>query len=64
MRPKYVASRTPGEPLEWQKSTLLKGDVADAVAALKREGRDDPHVFGGAELVLTLLSKARSTSSG
>jgi hypothetical protein len=32
---KYVASRTLSEPLPWQNSTLLKGDAADAVAALK-----------------------------
>jgi hypothetical protein len=36
--PKYVASRTLIEPLEWQSSTLLQGDVAEAVAAPKQEG--------------------------
>jgi dihydrofolate reductase len=35
-KPKYVASRTLGEPLGWQNATLLRGDVADAVAALKQ----------------------------
>ena len=34
---KYVASRTLAEPLPWQNSTLLPGDAADAVAALKQE---------------------------
>src|SRR5439155_24270526 len=32
--PKFVASTTLEEPLEWS-STLLKGDVVDAVAKLK-----------------------------
>jgi hypothetical protein len=32
--PKYVASRTLSE-LEWQNSTVLQGDVAEAVAALE-----------------------------
>jgi dihydrofolate reductase len=30
--PKYVASRTLREPLPWPNSTLLGGDVAEAVA--------------------------------
>jgi dihydrofolate reductase len=34
---KYVASTTLKEPLPWQNSTLLKGDVADAVVLLKQE---------------------------
>lgn len=53
--PKYVASTTLTEPLEWQNSTLLKGDVADAVAALKRESGKDIHVIGSADLVQTLM---------
>jgi dihydrofolate reductase len=53
--PKYVASATLTEPLEWQNSTLLKGDVADAVAALKRESGKDIHVIGSGELVQTLM---------
>jgi dihydrofolate reductase len=52
--PKYVASTTLTEPLEWQNSTLLKGEVADAVAALKRESGKDIHMFGSGKLVQTL----------
>jgi len=38
---KYVASRTLSEPLPWQNSTLLRGDVIDAITALKRrDGKD------------------------
>src|SRR6266516_1433578 len=33
-RPKYVASTALTDPLEWQNSTVLKGDVAGAVAEL------------------------------
>jgi dihydrofolate reductase len=53
--PKYVASTTLTEPLEWQNSTLLKGDTADAVSALKREAGKDIHVIGSGELVQTLM---------
>ena len=53
--PKYVASRTLTEPLEWQNSTVLQGDVAKAVAALKEEDGEDLHVIGSAEFVQTLI---------
>ena len=53
-KPKYVASTTLGEPLGWQNATLLQGDVADAVAALKQEEGDDLHVIGSPRLVQTL----------
>lgn len=54
-KPKYVASRTLAEPLEWQNSILLQGDVAEAVAALKREEGGDLHAIGSTELVKTLI---------
>jgi dihydrofolate reductase len=54
-RPKYVASRTLSEPLGWRNSSLLKGDVAEAVAALKREDGQDLHVIGSTQLVQTLF---------
>jgi dihydrofolate reductase len=54
-RPKYVASRTLTEPLEWQNSTVLQGDVAKAVAALKQEDGGDLLVIGSTELVQTLI---------
>jgi dihydrofolate reductase len=49
-----VASTTLTEPLEWQSSTLLRGDVAAAVAALKQEDGDDLHVIGSTKLVQAL----------
>jgi dihydrofolate reductase len=54
-RPKHVASTTLTEPLEWQNSSLLQGDVAEAVAALKREEGDDLHLIGSAKLAQTLF---------
>jgi dihydrofolate reductase len=54
-KPKHVASTTLAEPLEWQNSTLLQGDVADAVAALKQEEGGDVHVIGSTNLVQTLI---------
>jgi dihydrofolate reductase len=53
--PKYVASTTLKDPLEWENSTVLQGDVADAVAALKREEGKDLHVIGSTQLVKTLI---------
>lgn len=52
---KYVASRTLAEPLPWQNSTLLKGDVATAIAALKAELDRDLVVLGSGELVRFLM---------
>jgi hypothetical protein len=39
--PKLIASTTLHEPLEWN-ATLIQGDIADAIAKLKREGRGLP----------------------
>ena len=33
--PKYVASRTLSDPLTWQGSTLLTGDLAESITAVK-----------------------------
>ena len=54
-KPKHVASRTLSEPLGWENSTLLEGEVAEAVAALKQEDGGDLHVIGSTELVQALL---------
>jgi dihydrofolate reductase len=53
-KPKYVASKTQTE-LEWQNSTVLQGDLADAVAALKQEDGGDLHVIGSTDLVQSLI---------
>jgi dihydrofolate reductase len=54
-KPKYVASTTLAGPLEWESSTLLEGDVAAAVAALKQEDGGSIHVIGSTQLVQTLI---------
>ena len=54
-KPKFVASTTLTEPLGWQNSTLVDGDVAAAVRALKHDDGGDLHVIGSTELVRTLI---------
>jgi dihydrofolate reductase len=51
---KHVASRSI-DKLEWRNSTLLEGDVAEAVARLKSEDGGPLLVIGSAELIQTLL---------
>jgi dihydrofolate reductase len=53
---KYVVSRTLAEPLPWENSSLIQGDAADAVAALKRDVEGDLVVLGSGELVRSLAS--------
>jgi dihydrofolate reductase len=54
-RPKYVASTTLTEPLTWQNSTLLKGDVSAAVAALKQKDGGNLLVIGSPKLLQSLI---------
>ncbi|HEX5440046.1 MAG TPA: dihydrofolate reductase family protein [Ktedonobacterales bacterium] len=54
---KYVASTTLTEPLPWQNSTLLKGDVAEAVASLKQQPGKDIVILGSGELIQTLMRR-------
>ena len=53
--PKYVASTTLQEPLEWNNSTLIKGNVAEKVSRLKQQPGKDILVFGSGDLVITLM---------
>jgi dihydrofolate reductase len=53
--PKYVASTTLEEPLEWNNSTLIQGDVAEEVLELKQQPGKDILVFGSGALVNTLM---------
>jgi dihydrofolate reductase len=53
--PKYVASTTLTEPLEWQNSTVLRGDIGEAVRALKAGDGKDLHVIGSPGLVQALI---------
>lgn len=52
--PKYVASRTLAEPLSWEKSSLLDGDLAAAVSALKQQ-HENLHAIGSLDLLQSLL---------
>jgi dihydrofolate reductase len=52
---KYVASTTLQEPLPWQHSTLLSGDVPSDVAKLKQEDGKDLVILGSGELVRSLV---------
>jgi dihydrofolate reductase len=56
-RQKYVASRTLKAPLEWRNSTLLDGDAAEAVAALKERSGEDLGVLGSGDLIQTLMRR-------
>lgn len=52
---KYVGSTTLTEPLPWANSTLLTGEVVDAVAGLKRRSLHDIGVLGSGQLLRTLM---------
>jgi dihydrofolate reductase len=56
-REKYVASRTLEAPLPWRNSTLLDGDAADAVAALKERPGGNLSVLGSGELLQSLMRR-------
>ncbi len=53
---KYVASTTLREPLPWKNSTLLDGDAAESVGALKAQGGKDLVILGSGELVRALTN--------
>jgi dihydrofolate reductase len=55
--PKYVASTTLTEPLDWN-ATLLGGDPVDEVRALKGEAGENILIYGSGELVRSLLPHA------
>jgi dihydrofolate reductase len=52
---KYVVSNTLKEPLPWMNSTLLPGDAAPSVAALKQQSQSDLLILGSGALVRSLL---------
>lgn len=51
---KYVASNTLEEPLPWINSTLLRGDVPQQVAEIKRQPGGDLLVMGSGVLIESL----------
>jgi len=52
--PKFVVSTTL-EKVEWNNSTLIKGNIAEEVSKLKQQPGQDILVFGSGELVQTLM---------
>lgn len=52
--PKYVASRTLKEPLQWN-ARLIKGDVAEGIRKLKQEPGKGLVQYGVGELTHTML---------
>ena len=55
--PKYVASTTAAEPLPWQNSTLLSGDLAGKVSAVRDRTDGVIAVLGSGELVRWLAEQ-------
>ena len=53
--PKYVVSSTLEDPLEWNNSTLIQGDVAEKVGKLKEHDGGPILVAGSAILVHSLI---------
>ena len=52
--PKYIASRTETEPLQWN-ATLIKGDVPEEIRKLKQEPGNSLLQYGVGELTQTML---------
>jgi dihydrofolate reductase len=53
--PKLVVSTTLEEPLEWNNSTLIKGNVSEEIAELKQQSGKDITTIGSAVLARSLL---------
>jgi dihydrofolate reductase len=53
--PKYVVSSTLQEPLDWNNSTLIRGDLAEEVGRLKEQEGGPILVAGSATLVHFLI---------
>ena len=52
---KYVVSKTLKEPLPWMNTTLLKGNIVEAVGKLKNEIEGDLVVMGSGKLIPLLM---------
>ena len=55
--PKYVVSRTLEEPLEWNNSTLITGNVAEEITRLKRQPGKNIGITGSVTLVEYILQE-------
>jgi len=52
---KYVVSTTLKEPLEWNNSVLIKGNIVEEITRLKQQDGKDITVHGSGTLVQTLM---------
>ena len=59
--PKLVASTTLHEPLEWN-ARLIEGDIAEAVAKLKRDDGGEILMYGSPTLMRNLKRQGRPYS--
>ncbi len=55
--PKFVVSETLEEPLGWNNSTLIEGNVTEGINELKRRAGKDITILGSGALVRTLLGE-------
>ena len=55
--PKFVVSKSLEEPLEWNNSTLIEGDVAEEISKLKQQPGKDISISGSPTLVRSLLEE-------
>ena len=53
--PKYVVSTSLSEPLPWPNSTLLRGDIPEAVRTLKGESKGVLAIMGSGQLISSLM---------
>src|SRR5215216_2499191 len=54
---KFVVSKSLEEPLEWNNSTLIEGDVAEEISKLKQQPGKDISISGSPTLVRSLLEE-------
>ena len=55
--PKFVVSKSLEEPLEWNNSALIKGEVAEEISKLKQQAGKDISITGSPTLVRSLLEE-------
>ena len=53
---KYVVSHTLTDPLPWPNSTLVAGNVVDAVTELRSRPGRELHIMGSGQLIETLVA--------
>jgi hypothetical protein len=62
--PKYVVSRTLEEPLGWNNSTPIEGNLADEITELKPQPNKDVGISGSPTSSGRCCKRTSSTNSG